>query len=61
MLWGSAYDNAMAKSFFSRLKNELLHHCVFAAREATRTAIFCYIELFYHRKRLHQTPDSIDA
>lgn len=52
---GSAYDNAVAESFFSNLKNELIHHCRFDTREEARTAIFSYIELFYNRKRLHQT------
>lgn len=52
---GSAHDNAVAESFFSNLKNELTHHCVFATREQARMAIFDYIELFYNRRRLHQT------
>jgi len=52
---GSAHDNAVAESFFSNLKNELTHHCVFETREAARMAIFDYIELFYNRRRLHQT------
>ena len=51
----SAYDNAMAESFFSNLKNELVHHCDFATREEARTAIFDYIELFYNRRRIHQS------
>lgn len=29
----SAYDNAVAESFFSNLKNELVHHCDVMARE----------------------------
>lgn len=52
---GSAYDNAVAESFFSNLKNELVHHCDFATREQARAAIFDYIELFYNRRRIHQT------
>jgi transposase InsO family protein len=52
---GNAYDNAVAESFFSNLKNELVHHCDFASREAARSAIFDYIEIFYNRQRLHQT------
>ena len=51
----SAYDNAMAKTFFSNLKNELVHHCDFATREEAKTAIFDYIELFYNRSRIHQS------
>jgi putative transposase len=52
---GNAYDNAVAESFFSNLKNEMVHHCDFTNREVARAAIFDYIELFYNRKRLHQT------
>jgi transposase InsO family protein len=52
---GTAYDNAVAESFFSNLKNELLHHCIFTTREDARAAIFSYIELFYNRKRIHQS------
>lgn len=51
---GSAYDNAVAESFFSNLKNELVHHCDFKTREEAKAAIFAYIELFYNRQRIHQ-------
>ena len=61
----SAYDNAVAESFFSSLKNELIHHCDFATREHARMAVFDYIELFYNRKRIHQslgyrTPEEVE-
>jgi transposase InsO family protein len=56
---GNAYDNAVAESFFSSLKNELVHHCDFENRDAARAAIFDYIELFYNRVRLHQTLDYV--
>ena len=52
---GNAYDNAVAESFFGNLKNELVHHRDFASREAARSAIFDYIEVFYNRTRIHQT------
>ena len=48
-------DNAVAESFFSNLKNEMIHHHDFATRDQARAAIFDYIELFYNRKRIHQT------
>ena len=51
----SAYDNAVAESFFSNLKNEWLHHFSFKTRDEARSAIFDYIELFYNRKRIHQS------
>lgn len=58
-------DNAVAESFFSNLKNELIHHCDFRSRDEARAAIFDYIELFYNRKRIHQslgyrTPEQIE-
>jgi putative transposase len=52
---GDCLDNAVAESFFSNLKNELVHHCDFVSREAARTAIFDYIEVFYNRQRRHQS------
>ena len=45
----SAYDNAVAESFFSNLKNEVVHHCDFKTRDHARAAIFDYIELYYNR------------
>ncbi len=52
---GDCYDNACAESFFSTLKNELVHGETFATRDAAKIAIVSYIEGFYNRKRLHQT------
>ena len=52
---GNTYDNAVAESFFSNLKNELVHHCDFRTRADARMAIFDYIECFYNTQRLHQT------
>jgi putative transposase len=62
----SAYDNAMAESFFSNLKNELVNHCDYATREQAKCSIFDYIELFYNRHRIHQslgyqTPAQVEA
>ena len=48
-------DNAVAESFFSSLKNELIHHCVFHTRHEARNAIVDYIEAFYNQRRIHQT------
>lgn len=50
---GNAYDNAVVESFFSNLKNELVHHRTFATREEARAEIFDYIEVFYNRQRAH--------
>ena len=47
------YDNAAMESFWSSLKNELVHHERFENPQQARLAIFDYIEAFYNRKRLH--------
>lgn len=54
---GNCYDNAVAESFFSSLKNEMVNHCSFKTREEARTAVFEYIEVFYNRQRRHQSLD----
>jgi len=52
---GNCHDNAVAESFFANLKNELTFHCDFRSRREARSAIFDYIEIFYNRKRPHQS------
>jgi putative transposase len=41
---GTAWDNAVAESFFATLKNELLYRHAWPTRQAAKTAIFSYIE-----------------
>lgn len=55
---GSALDNAISESFVASLKSELLlphegHR--FVGREASRTAVFDYIQGFYNRVRRHSS------
>ncbi len=52
---GDCYDNAVAESFFSTVKNELVIEQVYSSRQAARTALFEFIEVFYNRQRIHQT------
>jgi len=52
---GNCYDNAVVESFFSSLKNEIIHHRDYHTRDQARTEIFEYIELFYNRRRIHQS------
>lgn len=52
---GDCYDNAVAESFFSTLKNELLYEQRFISREQARSEIFKFMEIFYNRQRLHQS------
>ena len=54
---GDCYDNAVAESFFSTLKNEILPGSVFESRNRARSEIFQYIEGFYNRRRIHQALD----
>ncbi len=49
----SGYDNAVAKSLFSRFKAELLQNGAFLTIEDAKTKIFEYIELYYNRIRRH--------
>ena len=50
---GNCYDNAVAESFFSSLKKELVRRKIYTTREEARTEIFDYIEVFYNRTRRH--------
>ncbi len=52
---GSALDNAMAESFVSTLKAELVGNLEFPTRRAAKTAIFDYLETFYNTRRLHSS------
>lgn len=52
---GKALDNAMAESFVSTLKAELVSRLEFPSRQAARTAIFEYLETFYNTRRLHSS------
>ena len=52
---GTAYDNAVAESFFASLKKDLIHRDAWPTRDGARLAIFDYIEVFYNRQRRHST------
>jgi transposase InsO family protein len=59
---GVCWDNAMAESLFSALKNELVYRTIFPTRKHARQDIVEYIEAFYNRQRLqsglgYNTPD----
>lgn len=49
----NCWDNAVAESFFSNLKLELVNHEKFKTRQEATDKIFDYIEIFYNRQRLH--------
>ena len=50
---GNCWDNAPMESWFHTLKTELVHHTVYATREAAKRDLFAYIEGYYNRQRLH--------
>jgi transposase InsO family protein len=50
---GNCWDNAVAESFFSTLKTELVPAQGFATRAAARAAIREYIDDFYNLRRRH--------
>lgn len=52
---GNCYDNAMAESFFSRFKTELIEGGVFENIEQAKSEIFSYIEGYYNRIRRHSS------
>jgi len=49
---GNCWDNAVAESFFSGLKLELVSDERFNNRQQARDSIFEYIEVFYNRSRI---------
>lgn len=62
---GDCYDNAVAESFFSTLKNEIGFNQTFMSREHAKMEVFKFIEIFYNRQRLHQslnyiTPEAME-
>lgn len=61
---GVCWDNAMAESFFSALKNERVYCTVYATKERAKRDVITYIEGFYNSRRRHftlgyQWPDEV--
>jgi transposase InsO family protein len=52
---GNCWDNAVAESFFSTLKLELIYLTYFSTRHQARLEIFEYLEVFYNRRRRHSS------
>jgi len=50
---GDCWDNAVAESFFSTLKAELVHQNDYVSRGQARASVFDYIEAFYNGRRRH--------
>jgi putative transposase len=52
---GQCWDNAVAESWFSTLKEELIYRQGWPTRAAAKAAIFEYVEVFYNRRRSHSS------
>lgn len=52
---GSAYDNALAESFFASLETELIDRSAWATHDQARLAIFDWLEAFYNPIRRHSS------
>ncbi|SFH99581.1 putative transposase [Modicisalibacter xianhensis] len=56
---GNCHDNAVAESFFQLLKRERIKRRIYPTREAARSDVFDYIEMFYNPRRRHGTSDDL--
>jgi putative transposase len=54
---GTAYDNALAESFFASLETELIDRSSWPDHGEARLAVFDWIERFYNRARIHSALD----
>ena len=50
---GNCWDNAVAESFFSTLKIELVHDADWATHVEAYSAVAEYLEIFYNTQRRH--------
>jgi len=56
---GNCFDNAVAESFFSTFKKELVYGRTYQTRREAVSSIFEYIEVFYNRLRRHTSIGSM--
>lgn len=56
---GNCHDNAVAESFFQLLKRERIKRRIYPTREAAKSDVFDYIEMFYNPRRRHGTSDDL--
>jgi putative transposase len=54
---GNCWDNAVAESFFSSLKKELIKKHIYKNRELALNDVSDYIDTFYNRTRRHSHLD----
>ncbi|KWN04820.1 hypothetical protein WT83_30455 [Burkholderia territorii] len=56
---GNCHDNAVAESFFSTLKKELIKRKIYPTRAIATTDVLDYIEMFYNPFRRHGFADDL--
>jgi putative transposase len=56
---GECYDNAMMKSFWSRVQVELLDRRRWSIRIELASTIFKYLKIFHNRQRRHSSPSML--
>jgi putative transposase len=56
---GNCWDNAVAESFFIRLKSERVKKRIYQTRAEAKSEIFDYIDGFYNRVRRHKHLDQL--
>lgn len=49
----NCWNNAVAESFFSRLKKEPIRKRIYKTRNLAKAEVLHYIEVFYNRVRRH--------
>ena len=52
---GACWDNAMAESFWSTLKNEFYHRFTWPTRAEAKQGVVRWIEVVYNRRRRHSS------
>ena len=52
---GNCWGNACMEIFFGSLKNEWLNDKKYKTREEAIKDVFGYVEMFYNRKRRHES------
>ncbi|NYI42822.1 transposase InsO family protein [Demequina lutea] len=54
---GVCWNNSMAESFFSMLKNERVYRTVYTTKTQEKRDVIAYIEGFYNSRRRHSALD----
>jgi len=55
----NGHDSAVAESFFQLPKRERIKRLIYSTREAAKSDVFDYIEVFYNRRRRRGTSDNL--